>query len=61
MLSVLLMAMWPFHMGCIALLALLCHDALAKRRITLSSLFAITTVASIELAMFRLLALITNY
>jgi hypothetical protein len=49
--------LWPFHVVCIGLLALFCQDALAKRRVTIWSLLALTTVVAVELAMFRMVVM----
>jgi GNAT superfamily N-acetyltransferase len=58
--SSLLLHCTPFHVVCIGLLALFCQDAFAKKRVTIRSLFALTTVASFELAMIRLVAALVN-
>jgi hypothetical protein len=47
----------PFHVVCVGLLALFCQDALAKRRVTIWSILALTTVICLELAMLRLVVI----
>jgi len=52
-----IVCLWPFHVVCVGLLALLCQDALTKKRVSIWSLFALTTVVGFELAMIRLIVL----
>ena len=52
--------LWPFHVFCIGMLALLCQDALAKRRVTIRSLLALMTVVGMDLAMLRLVVMFSS-
>ena len=53
-------ALWPFHVMCIGLLALFCQDAIANRRVTIWSILALTTVIGLELAMLRLIVVMSR-
>jgi hypothetical protein len=50
------LAMYPLHATMAGMLALLCQDALVKKKITVRSLFSLTTVVCFELAIFRLVS-----
>ena len=52
--------LFPFHVVCIGLLALFCQDALVKKRVTIWSLLALTTVVALELAMWRLVVTLSR-
>ena len=51
----LLIALFPFHVFCLGLLALCCQDVFAKQRITIRSLFVLTAITGFELALIRLI------
>jgi len=53
--------LWAFHLFCVGLLALFCQDALGKRRVTIWSILALTTVVGLELAMLRLVVVPSSH
>jgi hypothetical protein len=50
--------MWPLHVISVGIIALLCQDAWARRQLSIRSLFLITTVIAVDLALMRLVSLL---